>query len=103
MLVVVGAVGRVAMLPVEIVDVISVAHRDMPAVTSVDVHVGAVRQVRLVDRLLAVGQLIDMVVARRVHVSVMEVIDVVIVWHGRMTTPLVVDVAVVLDRHVIRC
>ncbi len=103
MLVVVRVVRSVAMLPVQVVHVVLVAHGDMSAVERVNVHMGAVRQMRLVDRFLAVGQLIDMVVARRVHVSVMEVVHVVIVWHGRMTAPLVVDVAMVLDRRVVQC
>jgi len=89
MLVVVRVVRGMAMLPVQVVHVVFMAHSDMSAVGRVNVHVGAVRKMRLVDRLVAVGQLIDMVVARRVHVSVMEVVHVVIVWHGRMTAPLV--------------
>jgi hypothetical protein len=103
MLVVVRVVRGMAMLPVQVVHVVFMAHSDMSAVGRVNVHVGAVRKMRLVDRLVAVGQLIDMVVARRVHVSVMEVVHVVIVWHGRMTAPLVVDVVMVLDRRVVRC
>lgn len=102
MLVVVGLVGGVAMLSVQVVDVIVVGHRSMAAFEGVDMHVGAMGQVGLVRRLLAIGELIDMVGAGRVHVPVMEVVDVVVMRDRGMAAPLVVDVPVVLDRRVVR-
>jgi hypothetical protein len=54
-----------------------------------------------VDRLLAIGQLVDMVGAGPVDVPVVEVVDMVVMWDGGVPTPLVVDMAMVVDRRVI--
>ena len=97
MLVVVGVVGGVAMLSMHVVDVVVMGDRGMATVLGVDMHVSVVRQVHLVDRIVAVGQLVDVVRAGRVDMAVMEVVDVVLMRHRGMAAPLIVDVRMVFD------
>lgn len=100
MLVVVGLVRRVTVPPMQVVDVVVMGDDRMPAVSGVDVHMCAVRQMRLVDWLFAIRQLIDVVGAGPVHVAVVQVVDMVLMWDRGVATPLVVDMSMVIDRRV---
>ena len=97
MLVVVRVVRGVAMLSMHIVDVVLMRDRGMATVLGVDMHVGVVRQMHLMYRIVAIGQLVDVVRTGCVDVAVMEVVDVVLMRHRGMAAPLIVDVCVVLD------
>ena len=97
MFVVVGVVPGVAMLSVHVVDVVLVQDCRMAAVLGVDMHVGVVRQMHLMRRIVAIGQLVDVIGARLVGVAVVEVVDVVLMRHSGMAAPLIVDVRVALD------
>lgn len=91
------------MPPVHEVHVVPVRHRGVATGLGVDVHVRAVRQMLLVSGLVAVGQLVNMVRTGRVHMPVMQVVDVILVRHRGMSAPLVVDMFVSVHRRVLRC
>jgi hypothetical protein len=100
-LVVVDVVPRVAMIPVDVVEVVLVGHRDVPAAIPVDVHVARVREVaaRDVDDPVRV---VDVILVDVVDVPVVQEVDVVIVRHRGMPAVAVVDVRVLRERVVRR-
>jgi len=96
-LVVVDVVSGVAMIPVDVVEVVLVGHRDVPAAIPVDVHVARVRDVAARDVHDPV-RLVDVVLVDVVDVPVVQEVDVVLVRHRGMPAVAVVDVRVLRDR-----
>jgi hypothetical protein len=90
-LVVVVLVWVVTMQAVDVVDVIAVDHRLVPAAGSVDVHVAGVR---LVDVFRAAGADLDAVTDPVVEVTVVEEVQVLAVTDDGVATQLVMDVRV---------
>jgi exosome complex RNA-binding protein Csl4 len=97
MLVVVDVVPRVAMVPVDVVEVVLVRHRNVPAVIPVDVHVARVRDVLARDVHDPV-RVVDVVLVDVVDVPVVQEVDVVLVRHRGMPAVAVVDVRVLRKR-----
>jgi hypothetical protein len=97
MLVVVNVVPGVAVVAMDVVEVVLVRHRDMPAAFVVDVHVAGVREVapREVDDGVDV---VDVVLVDMVDVPVVEEVDVILVRDRDMPAEPVVDVRVRLER-----
>lgn len=92
MLVVMGLVDRVAMLSVQVVEVVQMCHCIVTTVRLVHVHVGAVREVVPRHGFVAARQLVDVVSAGTVDATVVEEVDVIPVWHEGVATPAVMIV-----------
>ena len=104
MLVVVSLMHGMAVASVHVVEVAFMGYGLMTAVLAVHVHMGTVREVHGMPDVVAVGQRFDVVRARGVDPAIMEVVDVVLVRHRRMSAPLVVDMLMPVDRDVaVRC
>ncbi|GAB3482402.1 hypothetical protein FB471_0480 [Amycolatopsis cihanbeyliensis] len=88
MLVVVVAVGRMAMPVVDVVHMLAVRHRDVAAALAVGVLVGAVH------RVLGRFALVVVTVVDAMQVSVVDVIDMVAVRHGDMPATLAMPMVV---------
>lgn len=81
------------MVPVDVVEVVLVRHRNVPAVIPVDVHVARVREVaaREVDDPVRV---VDVVLVDVVDVAVVEEVEVVVVGNGGVPAEAVVGMRV---------
>jgi hypothetical protein len=87
-------VSRVAVVPVDVVDVVQVGDGRMAAADLVHVHVPGVRDVP--DSLN--GLLVDVIAMDEVDVAVVEIVHVVLVRNGHVPAETVVEVRVRLDR-----
>ena len=85
-------VGGMAVAFVDVVVVIPVAHRLVPAVVAVRVFVG------FVDHVDIVGALVDVVIVDAVDVAIMQVVGVVAMGYGYVSAPHAVAVLVVCVR-----
>lgn len=85
------------MLPVHVVEVVVVGHCSVTAIRLMDVHMGAMGEVLLAQRLIAAGPLLDMVIARSVDLSIVEEVEVIIVWHMCVATPAIVLMGMAFD------
>jgi hypothetical protein len=96
-LVVVDVMPRVAMVAVDVVEVILVGDRGVPAAVLVDVHVPGVRQVtvRNVDDLVDV---VHVVLVDMVDVAIVQEVDVVLVGDRGVPAVAIVRVRVLLQR-----
>jgi hypothetical protein len=92
-LVVVDVVPGVAVVPVDVVDVVQVRDGFVAAVILVHVHVSGVGDVPDTLR----GLLVDMIAVDEVDVAVVEEVDVVLVRHGRVPAEAVVDMRVLVE------
>jgi hypothetical protein len=93
-LVVVDFVSGVAVVPVDVVDVVQVGDGRMAAGVLVDVHVSGVRDVP--DSLG--GLLVDVIAVDEVDVAVVEEVHVILMGNGRMPAEAVVDMRVLIER-----
>jgi hypothetical protein len=92
-LVVVDFVPGVAVVPVDIVDVIQVGDGRMAAAVLVHVHVSGVRNVP--DSLH--GLLVDVIAVDEVDVAVVEEVHVILVRNDRVPAEAVVDMRVLVE------
>jgi len=92
-LVVVDVVPRVAVVAVDVVQVVVVGHRAVPAAGLVDVHVPGMRNVAG-RRSRGAFDLVDVVLVDVVDVAVVQEVDVVVVRDGGVPAEPVVDVLV---------
>jgi len=93
----VTVVGRVPVAVVDVVDVVTVWHRDMPASGAVDVVVGGVLDV-------CCGlALVEVAVVFAVQVAVVDVVDVIFVRNRDMPAGGAVDVGVFWMLDMCRC
>jgi hypothetical protein len=93
-LVVVDFVPGVAVVPVDVVDVVQVGYGRMAAAVLVHVHVSGVRDVP--DSLY--GLLVDVIAVDEVDVAVVEEVHVILVRNGRVSAEAVVDMRVLIER-----
>jgi hypothetical protein len=102
-LVVVNVMPRVAMVAVNVVEVVLVRHRDVPAALRVHVHMPRVRDVGVGAcngaREHAV-QVVHVVLVNVMDVAVVEKVHVILVRHCGMAAEAVVHVGVLLQRPV---
>jgi hypothetical protein len=96
-LVVVDVVPRVAVVPVDVVDVVLVGDRGVPAAVLVHVHVPGVRDVSFRARGNAL-RIVHVVFVDVVDVPVVQEVDVVLVRHRGVAAEAVVHVRVLLER-----
>ena len=94
MLVVVDVVPGVAVVPVDVVDVVQVGYGRMAAAVLVHVHVSGVRDVP--DSLYRL--LVNVIAVDEVDVAVVEVVHVVLVRNCRVPAEAVVDMGVLIER-----
>ena len=94
MLVVVDFVPGVAVVPVDVVDVVQVGDGRMAAAVLVHVHVSGVRDVP--DSLY--GLLVDLIAVDGVDAAVVEDVHVIPVRNGRVPAEGVVDMRVLIER-----
>jgi hypothetical protein len=95
-LVVVDVMPGVAMVAVDVVDVVLVGDRGVPAAILVDVHVAGVREVAPRDGEDLVG-VVHVILVDVVDVPVVQEVDVVLVGDRGVPAEPVVDVRVLLD------
>jgi hypothetical protein len=95
-LVVVDVMPGVAVVPVDVVEVVLVGDRGMPAAVLVDVHVAVVREVAHRDGEDLVD-VVHVVLVDVVDVPVVQEVDVALVGDRGMPTEPVVNVRVLLD------
>jgi hypothetical protein len=93
-LVVVDFVPGVAVIPVDVVDVVQVGDGRMAAAVLVHVHVSGVRDVP--DSLC--GLLVDVIAVDEVDVAVVQEVHVILVRNGRVPAEAVVDMSVLIER-----
>ena len=97
-LVVVDVMPRVAVVAVDVVQVILVGHRGVPAAVLVDVHVAGVRTWWSIDAGSSAARVVDVVLVDVVDVPVVEEVDVVLVGHRGVPAEAVVDVGMLAER-----
>jgi hypothetical protein len=95
-LVVVDVVTGVAVVPVDVVDVVPVGDDCMAAAIRVHVHVPRVRDVGRGT----CGLLVHVIPVNVVDMAVMQEVDMIFVLHRRVSAVALVDVRVLLDRMV---
>lgn len=79
----------------QVVDVIAMRHRLVPAPSGVRMTVDAVGRLRVTVRVSCIHRdhvLIDVITVRMVKVAVVQIVDVIVVAHRNVTTPFGVDV-----------
>ena len=89
MIVAVIAVRMMQASRAQIVDVIAVGHRLVPAAGRMRVTVGAVDRVGVTVRVSCIHRdhvLVDVIAVRVVKMAVVEIVDVIVVTHGDVTT-----------------
>ena len=93
-LVVVDFVPGVAVVPVDVVDMVQVGHGRMAAAVLVHVHVSGVRDVPDSPYEL----LVDVIAVDEVDVAVVEEVHVILVRNGRVPAEAIVDMGVLIER-----